>query len=193
MNVPHLNIQSQHAQIGLQQHQPEMSIKQRGADLRIDQELVGTLRISTTASRLYIDQSEAFADADLKGPLRRGKEWGTKGKQSVLEYIAKTARDGERLKKIENGTNVLSELARESGQLKVKEAHFTMVPKDIFRVRFDYVPSDVRISVDWPDPQIEVRRNDPDIRIPKWQSKVYLQQKNWIAFSVEGSTISKQL
>src|SRR5690554_5244976 len=193
MNHPQIQIHTERAHIGIQQQRPPMSIRQRPADLEINQELVGSFRLSKTASKLFIDQSEAFADADRKGPLRRSREAVTKAHQNVMKYIARTAQQGERLKKIEHGGNAIAEIARQKGTREEFSFNYGTVPKNAFRVKFDFVPSELKVDVDWPEPNIRVRRNEPDIHIPKWQTNAYLKQKNSIHFSVAGGTINKQL
>ncbi|MDQ0254530.1 hypothetical protein J2S74_001909 [Evansella vedderi] len=186
MSIPQINIHTERAEVGITQHRPEMQIRQQSADLHIQQELAGTLRISKTASKLFIDQSEAFADADLKGPLRRGKENAAAAMQNILQYIAKTAREGEQLKKIEHGGNQLAALAKQKGERAPIEIGQGTIPANAFRVQFNYVPSEIAVDVDWPEPQIQITKRDPEVHIPKWQTEVYLQQKQQIAFSVSG-------
>lgn len=194
MELAKIQIHTVRAETGLQINRPAMSVRQRPADLQLKQELIGSFRLSTTASKLYIDQTEAFADADLKGPLRRSREAVTKAHQNVMEYVAKTARQGERMKRIENGGNVLADIARENGERKQFSYNVANVPKNAFRVKFDYVPSEVHVQIDWPDPNIRVKRNEPEIQIPKWQTNAYLKQKNSIHFSVTtGNMINKTL
>ncbi|WP_096190273.1 DUF6470 family protein [Evansella halocellulosilytica] len=193
MQLPRVDIQTQHAQIGMQQHKPQMTISQRPADISIDQELNGNLTISTTASKLYIDQSEAFADADLKGPFRRLSEWAADAKQNVMQYMAKTARQGEQLKRIENGINALPSIAKQNSERPLREVNVGFVPENAFKVKFDYTPSDIKVNVDWPGPDIRVQTNDPDVHIPRWETDVYIQQKESIQFFYVDPTIDRTL
>ncbi|SES30230.1 DUF6470 family protein [Salipaludibacillus aurantiacus] len=193
MEFPRLHISSVQAQTGIRQQRPPMSIQQPNADLHINQDLSGTLHISTTASRLFIDQSEAFADADLKGPLRRVKEYGAQSQQKVRQYVAKVTREGEQLKKIEHGTNALASIAKQNGERPPKDYNYGVVPEHMGKVTFKYQPSDLSIQSDWADPDIRITPNKPDISIPRWETEVYLQQKNNIQFSVTGGSVNRQL
>ncbi|WP_088032459.1 DUF6470 family protein [Evansella clarkii] len=193
MNMPQIEIQQQNARTAIHYSRPQMSIRQPSATLEINQDLAGTLNISRTASKMYIDQSEAFADANLKAPLRQSKEWSQAGKQAAMAYIAKTAGQGEQLKKIENGTNALPSIARQNGEKPQRQAGLVMMPESAFKVRFNFVPSELNIESKWGKPTIHARKNDPEIHIPKWQTDVYLEQKNWISFSVAGRTVNQQL
>ncbi|WP_280769573.1 DUF6470 family protein [Salipaludibacillus daqingensis] len=194
MDVARLDISTVQAQIGLQQQRPPMSIHQPSGDLYIDQELVGSFRISTTASKLFIDQTEAFADADLKGPMRRVDEFAARARQNVMQYVAKTIQQGEQLKKIEHGSNAIASIAKQNSELfPERQYNIGMVPEHMGKVSFDYRPSEVSMQFDWPEPTIRFQRNDPQINIPRWETNVYLQQKNQIDFSVIGGSINRQL
>ncbi|MFA9558924.1 DUF6470 family protein [Evansella sp. AB-rgal1] len=193
MQIPKIQIHTQRAETGISQNRPSMSIRQQQADLDIKQDLAGSFRLSSTASKLFIDQSEAFADAGSIPPLRRASNWAASTKQSVMQYIAKVARQGEQLKKIENGGNAIVGLAKENGERRSYEVGLGYVPKTAFKVRFNYVPSEVSVDIDWKGPQIRFKKNEPNIHIPRWESNVYLQQKNAISFSVSGSHVNKQL
>ncbi len=191
MQLAHIHIQSQNAEVGLSQTRPNMNIRQHPAVMQIDQELAGTLSISKTASKLYIDQTEAFADANLKSPLRMSSEWSGKGEQAVMNYITKTARDGEQLKKIETGAKVLPQLAKQNGERQPKEVNVGFVPENAFKVTFDFEPLQITVESEWPDPNIEFHVKPPDIQIPKWETDVYLQQKEAISF--QATNVDKRL
>lgn len=193
MDVARYTIQSRDAVINIQQQRPTLSIRQRPADMQISQDLAGSLRISTTASQLFIDQTEAFADADLKSPLRRVEEFAARARQNVLQYVAKTAQQGEMLKKIEHGTDAIPRVAQQKGAREPKQYTFAAVPKHMGKVKVDYRPSEVNIQIDWAKPNIRFRKNDPEIHFPKWETSVYLQQKNNIQFDVVGGSVNRQL
>lgn len=193
MDLARINIQSQDAVIGMQQQRPPLSIKQRPADMQIDQNLGNSLSISTTASKLFIDQTEAFADAGLKSPMRRVEEFAARAQQNISQYVAKTAQQGETLKKIEHGTNAIPRLAEQNGTRAPKQYNVAMVPEHMGKVRINFQPSEVRIQSDWQKPSIQFQKNDPEIHIPRWETNVYVQQKNAIQFDVIGGSVNRQL
>jgi hypothetical protein len=193
MELAMVQIATQRAITGISHQRPQISIRQRPADMEISQELNGSFRISTTASKLFIDQTEAFADANLKSPLRFASESSASSKQSVSQYIAKTARQGEQLKKIEHGANAIPAIAKQNGERPEVQVSLVSIPKDAFRVDFNYVPSEVKVDVNWPDPTIQIRKNDPEIHVPKWETNVYLQQKNSISITSVGAHVNMQM
>src|SRR5690625_4986992 len=106
MKLPYIAISTTSAATGLEHHRPPMQIKQRPADIHMRRS-EDQLEISTKAAQLYIDQSEAFADAHLKRPLRSMNEFVAAAKQHVLMSIGHMAQEGRQLMAIETGTNAI--------------------------------------------------------------------------------------
>ncbi|MFN7252522.1 MAG: DUF6470 family protein [Anaerobacillus sp.] len=193
MQVPYIQMNSVLGQIGLQPNRPQMQINQRNAELSIHQDH-STMSISTRASKLYIDQTEAFADAHLKGPLRSSNEFISKAEGKVAQYIAKTAQQGDMMMRIENGFGAIPRIAEINSELyPEKELNVGFLPRSTSQVKFNYVPSEVKIQVTSSMPEIHVRKNDPQISIPKWQSNAYVKQKNNLTMKVIGLNVNRQL
>ncbi|SDH19564.1 hypothetical protein SAMN05192534_102134 [Alteribacillus persepolensis] len=89
MNIPMVEITMTHAKLGMNMSRPPLEIKQRPADIHIEQNFQHTVHISTESASVKIDQSEAFADANMIHPFDRLKQYAEKGKQAALEYAAK--------------------------------------------------------------------------------------------------------
>ncbi|WP_062050211.1 DUF6470 family protein [Bacillus sp. JCM 19034] len=193
MQQVQLHIDQTLAQTGLRSVQPPMQIKQHQADLQISQEHTNLVEISTTARRLYIDQTEAFADANLKTPLRLSNEFYQRIRGTVMNYVAKTAREGEQLKKIENGNHAITHIAAQRGSRPQKQANIAYMPNSMSKVSFDYQPSEVHIRARKSEANIHVTPQKPEIDIPKWGVDIYLQQKNQIAFQAVGTNVDRGL
>ncbi|MFA9458574.1 DUF6470 family protein [Halalkalibacter sp. AB-rgal2] len=193
MQLAQLNIYQTFAQTGLQTRQPTMSIRQHHADLRIQQEHVNLVEISTTGQRLFIDQTEAFADANLKSPLRHSLEFYSSTKQKTMQYIAKMAREGEQLKRIDRNVDAISSIAKQNYGPSHPRVNIAYMPSSMSKVAIDYKPSEVHYHVRKSEPTIQVTRREPDIDIPRWEANVYLQQKNAIAFEATGAAIDRNL
>lgn len=192
MQLPYLQISSVDGQIGMKAHRPPLEIKQPNADLSIKQDHFTTVQISHTASQLLIDQKEAFADANLKGPLRSSNEFISKIKQKVMEYISRTSSQGDQMMRIENGTEIFPRLAAQNSQLYPdRELNITSMPRP-FQVKFQYTPSQVSFDVKNSQPEINVRRNEPKISIPKWQTDTYVRQKNNLNIQAIGLQVNLQ-
>lgn len=192
MQLPSLNIQKTDAYIGLHLQRPGLQIRQRNADLQILQDPVG-MEMRTSKPKLSIDQTEAFADANLKTPLRLANDFWAKTESVVSQYVAKTALEGEQLKSIENGTGVIQRIAKQRSERPIPEINIGYMPRSMNRVRFDYRPSEVTIHAPFKEAEISVTRRAPQIEIPKWQTDVYVRQKNQISFEAVGVNVDRGL
>lgn len=196
MQVPYLQMSSVHGKIGLQQQRPPMQIKQPSADLTIKQEHVDHFKISKRPAKLTIDQTEAFADANLKGPLRSSNEFIAKTKQKVAQYISKTVQQGDQLQKIENGggSAKLAHISKANAEIFTQRSFgYGTMPRNAFQVKFHYQPSEISLNITSSMPDIQVRKNDPNISIPKWQTNAYVEQKNNLTIQAVGLQVNMGL
>lgn len=113
MNIPQLQIQTTNGVLGLQITKPTQEIEQPKATLT-QQQPAAILDMSTTRPQLSIDTTEARAEIDLKSVARRIAEFAQLGKQSAMEGIGRRAQEGQQLLRIENGGNMLAELAKQN-------------------------------------------------------------------------------
>lgn len=189
--MPTILYHIQNGQIGINQSRPNLEIHQKEADLSIKQP-AAILEIKTTPGRLLIDQTEAFADVDYKGILRRSKEWTAKAIQEINANIAKIAREGDQMMQIENGGNVFAQIAKADGFPPMKERNLAYIPKDFRHVKIDITPTKVDINVQRRDPIIESKINKPELTYHRWQTDVYMLQKPNLSFEVIGSNLDIQ-
>lgn len=192
MNLPRLEMSSTYAQIGMKSNRPHMSVKQYHADLQIKQSHVN-LEIKRSDGTLTIDQSEAFASIDATPPLRRSDEFIARTKSEVAQYISKTSRQGDQMMKIENGGgNAFSAIAAENSKLPSKEVELTLAPKPL-SVKMNYQPGEFSVSVKPDRVEVNIQKRDPEISIPKWQTDVYIKQKNNLTFQAVGLNVNRGL
>lgn len=114
LNIPQLQIQTTRGILGLQITKPTQEIEQPRPTLT-QQQPAAILEISTTRPQLSVDTTEARAEVDMKSVFRRSEENAQYGKQSAMEGIARRAQEGQQLVQIENGGNVISEIAKHNG------------------------------------------------------------------------------
>ncbi|UOE93806.1 DUF6470 family protein [Alkalihalobacillus sp. LMS39] len=193
MQLPYLDITTTDAKIGMKSNTPPIRISQRDADVTMRGNGVDHIKISTTASQLFIDQSAAFADAGLKGPLRRADEHAQKTTSKIYEFMAKKMQQGDAMMKIENGSNVIPRLAVEDGKLFDFNLQYKQMPTGTEKVRFNYSPS--KVSIEGPQNRLDINVNihKPQYQVSKWQTDVYVQQKESIHFSVVGLNVNRGL
>ncbi|KMK77428.1 DUF6470 family protein [Alkalihalobacillus pseudalcaliphilus] len=193
MRVPELHINQIWAQIGIHKNEPPVQIRQKQAQLFIDQKIDEVIQIRTSQSSLHIDQSEAFADAHLKSPLRYAKEFYQKMIPAVHTYISKKVNQGKQLQAIHLYTNPIANIARHETVKATPSSQIAYMPKSLDRVKFHYQPSEVHIQAPDGYVDIHVQKHDPQIHIQKWQADVYVRQKNAISFHVQDQAVNRAL
>ncbi|WP_080843989.1 DUF6470 family protein [Cytobacillus gottheilii] len=177
MNMPSLQVHQISAKLGINIYQPTMKIQQSQAEMRIEQP-AAKLEINYKKSKLNIDQTEAFADVDQKSAARRTREWAEQSKQMLAQGVARRAREGEQMMKIENGGDAIARISKQNSSPPMKEIGIGYLPKTPFRVKIDYDPGDVDVNFTSFKPRIDVTTNKPVMQHENWSADPYLKQKN---------------
>ncbi|MDV2684291.1 DUF6470 family protein [Alkalihalophilus lindianensis] len=193
MRALHLDIQSTNAYVGLKSNRPHPHIKQHQADLQIRQTHTGIIEISTKASELFIDQTEAFADANLKTALRLANDFYSSSTAKVAEHMTKKRQEGDQMMKIENGFGAFARLAKSNTQSSPSQLHVVNMPRSMDQTKIHFQPSQISFNVPRHVADISINRREPDIQMPKWQTDTYLRQKNSISFQAVGASINRGL
>ncbi|MDT8858787.1 DUF6470 family protein [Alkalihalobacillus sp. MEB130] len=190
MQLPSIQIHQTEALIGLRSQRPGLQIRQESPDMKIHQNHHGLIEISQTASKMHIDQTEAFADANLVPTLRQNKEYLESGKSKVAQFIARTAQQGDQMMRIENGTGALARISKVNSERPEKQATLGYMPKSMDRVNITFQPSQVTTRANVQPVTVTVQQKDPYIDIPKWQTETYIRQKNHISFQAVGGNVN---
>lgn len=193
MQLPRLEIDNRAAYIGINQRQATLEIRQPKADVRMNQPQPEVEYIKTQ-SKLEIDQTEAFADANLKNPLRVVKEWAEKAKQKVLQSLSEVAAEGDRLMKIEErDKTVIPEIARQNSEPEQKRINIGFMPSSAEKVKFYYQPSMIDVKVRRGNFQIDIEPKDIVKNFKPGNLQVYLKQKAVMNIKVVGSTLDQKI
>ena len=144
MNFPQIRLQSSPASITIQTTPGKMEIEQPPAQLDIQQPQA-ILDIETTPGRLTIDQTEAWADMNIKSVFRVAEEAAQEGQQAVLEATASAAQDGDELMMIENGGGAIASQAKRNGESPRYEFNIGWIPRH-GSVKIQYDPASVKIE-----------------------------------------------
>ncbi|WP_342670175.1 DUF6470 family protein [Bacillus marinisedimentorum] len=169
-----LGIRTEQAVQQLEQPKAEMSIQQQPAELHID----------TSPGRLSIDQTQAWADMDLKSVFRRTEDFARQGYEDWLAGLARMARQGDELMKIENGGNPIVSQAKENSEDPMYDFNIGWIPS-AGSVKINYEPGDVEI--DWTPnrPEIDVKINKPVHRYSPGSVNFHMEQWNSLKIDFE--------
>lgn len=108
-----LRITQSYARIGIISHPARMTLKQPKPVLSIESP-AAEMDIDTQLPKVHIDQSRCFAESGLKSPFELTREMALDGMEAALLGIGRIAREGDRMMAIENGENVIADIAWQS-------------------------------------------------------------------------------
>ncbi|WP_456277629.1 DUF6470 family protein [Bacillus sp. AK128] len=191
MNIPSLRYHINNAQIGMNHSRPNTEIRQREADLRIDVK-EGNFQIKTTPGQLEIDQSQAFKDVGIMDVFERTEQFVSKAKGQWYEGVARIAREGNQMMKIENGGNAIPRIAKQNSQPNIKQAGLGYLPSSHFAVKINIEPTKVDINIEPNKVQIDSKTNPPQFKYNRWEIDTYLKQEPFIDIEYIGNHIDKK-
>lgn len=94
------------------------------------------LELNVTLPQVDLDPSEALADIGLRPLGEVMRERAQRGQAAMLNYIAKTAHEGDRLAQVEVSNDVIAELAKEKWP-DSRELNIDIAPKHRVDVRVE--------------------------------------------------------
>lgn len=193
MQLPRLELHNTFAQLGVQKKNASIEIKQPKAELNYNQPQP-SMEIHKSASKLEIDQTEAFADANLKHPFRNIKEWTERAKQKILQSLAEKANEGDRLMKIEDRSeSVIPEIAKQKSETPPKQFNIGFMPSSTDKVKFTYQPSEIKIKMNTEPIKFNVKTHGPIIKYHPGDFNIYLKQKASLKIQAVGATLDQQI
>ena len=184
-----LIINQTHAKIGIERVPGRLEIRTRNAVLELHQEQA-KVNIQTELPKIEIDQREAFADIGLKSYRDLAKEMVQMAYQNVMQYIAKTASDGDRLAAIELGGNPLADIA-ERDAFPEKEFGYDYIPKT--RPKISLQEGKVHIDVEPRGVEANYIPGDVEFNFIPTKINIYMRQYNSISFEYKGTKVDTYL
>ncbi|AKL86526.1 YviE [Bacillus atrophaeus UCMB-5137] len=183
MEIPKLIMHSVQAKIGLTTTPASLKMEQPQADLEIKQPQAD-MEMSVTPGKLTIDQTQAWEELDRKHIFKRIEEASQKGRQDVMEGIARTAEEGAELMRIENGANPIASQAKRNAALHKIQLGENYAPS-FSRVKVQYTPSQLEINVTPHKPVIQAEPHKPVVEYMPGDVKVDMLQYPDLKIEVE--------
>lgn len=183
MQLPQLRMESQFAKIQINQTNARLEIKQEQPQVMIQQPKP-EVRMQTTPSKLSIDQTQAWEDMDLLSIFRRNDRFASEALQALQAGLARTAREGNELMKIENGGNPIAAQAKRMSSPPPKELGIKFIPSH-FAVKTHYQPSELHIDVTTNKPKIDAKIHAPQFTYHPGDVQTSLLQRNYLKITYE--------
>ena len=189
MKLPQIRMESQFAKIQINQTNARQDIKQELPQMQIEQPQA-EVSLRTTPSKLSIDQSQAWADMNLKTIRMLNDGFAKEALQTVQQGTARTAREGRELMKLENGGNPIAAQAKRNYSPPMKQLGIKFIPSN-FSVKIDYQPSELNIDVTTHKPKIQAQTYKPTFTYHPGNVETSLLQKNYLNVSFTEGTGKK--
>ncbi|MGM8212553.1 DUF6470 family protein [Virgibacillus sp. W0430] len=186
MQFPRLQMESQRAQIVIQQQAGKQTIQQPAARLSIEQPKA-TLTIKTKPSKLTIDQSQAWEEMNLMSTKQHIKKQADTGMNNALEGAGRRAEQGTQLMRIETKGNPIKDQAYVNGSTQQKRIGMKFIPSP-FAVKINYERADVDIFVKVNRPTIQATRNQPELHYERGKVDIAMKQYAKLTINVAEHT-----
>lgn len=187
MNMAKLEIQQSHIRLDWDVQRPTYSFEPGHAEVEITQQPAEMI-LNRTPIKLTIDQTQCWADMDLKHISQRIAEAAADGKQSILAYIERVTLEGEQLGAIENTGNTIRQIAANNAYPKSPQFKYGNVPGN-FSLRFAFTPGE--LNMDWKigGATIDVRSVPFHHSYEKGSITYSIPQRNEMHFQVVGGKL----
>lgn len=185
MKLPQIRMESQLAKIQINQTDARLDIKQELPLMKIEQPHA-EVKMRTTPSKLSIDQSRAWEDMNLMSILKRNDRFAREALQAAQAGMARTAREGNELMKIQYGGNVIASQAKRISSPPMKALGIKFIPST-FAVKIDYRPSEVHIDVTTHKPRMQAQTYEPEFTYHPGQVETSLLQRNYLNITYDNN------
>lgn len=188
MSVGQINITQTFARLEWETLPPTYTFEPAHTTITIDKQPV-ELILNRTPPMLRIDQSQCWADMDLKNVFQRIAEAAEDGKQQVLKYIEKATLDGEQLGAIGNPGNVIYNQALGHKLIPKQSLQYGNVPEN-FSLRYECIPGE--LNIDWKPGEIKIDVQTVPFKHSYEKGKILyaMQRKNELYFEVAGGSLN---
>lgn len=188
MQIPQIRLQQAHAQIGLRISQPVQEIQQKPAELSIKQESA-KMTIENKPSQLIIDDEQFWNDLGFKSIPTLSQENAQHGRETVLDYIATKAQEGDQLAKIENKSDAIVGFVTEKVLQPKEDFNIAFIPSP-GSVKIQFTPAELHINWKKGGADIQVTQNKVVHHYTPGKTEVYLQQRQQLQIDFVGTNIN---
>ena len=156
MKLDQIQIHTTDAKVDLHISDPVQHIEQPRAQQHIEQP-AATLEIHSEAAKLFIDSSQAYRDLGLLTPKESVEQYAQKGKEKVMEGIARRASEGDQMMNIgKNSGNAIQQIAASKVFRAPPQMAITWKPS-VGAVKIHYQAGNLDINIQPHKPRIDVK------------------------------------
>ncbi|CAM3692999.1 DUF6470 domain-containing protein [Cohnella lubricantis] len=182
MNLQRLSIHQTFGQIGMKAEPGSQSIRSPRGDQSIRQQ-PADLQIKSPPGRLAIDSAAAWDALGKGGNLAWSSRIYSQSKNILLQGIAKTAQDGERMGDLLSPGNPFAQIARSDALADRPSVSYTGAA-GYMNVKVSYAPQDASVQVTPHKAEISYTPRKPEVQYHPGSVDIYSRQRNSIDIHV---------
>lgn len=182
-----LNIETVKAQISIRTTNTKVSIMQPPPDFEMHT-VQSQIQIKREPLQIKIDQSQCFNESGLMNNVALMEDNTARGQQAFIEGIARQVSEGNQMTMIENGANMIAEIAY-GNSFEIREYDIGTMPKS--KPKIDFVGGTMDIKVDEGYVQTRFKPNMPQIDYEVGGVETTLSQQPSISITYVGENIDK--
>ncbi|WP_397537244.1 DUF6470 family protein [Rummeliibacillus pycnus] len=156
MRIDQIQIHTTNAKLALNISKPVQQIEQPRAQQSIEQP-AATLEMHSTPSKLLIDSSQAYRDLGLLTAKEAVEYSAQKGKEDVMEGIARRVSEGDQMMDISiSSENAIQNIAESTALSPPPQMAITWKPS-VGAVKINYEAGSLDINIQQNKPKIDVQ------------------------------------
>ena len=184
-----IQIDTVKAQIYVKTTNAKVKIESPPADFEMHTKQAKIL-IQKEPIKLRIDQSQCFNESGLLNNEAQLEDNKNRSQQAVLQGIARKVSEGNQMAMIENGANMISEIAY-SSTFDIREYDMGIMPMS--KPQIDFIGGELDIKVDDGYVQINSKPNMPKIDYEAGAVETSMSQQPSISIRYIGENIDKSV
>lgn len=178
--TPQIQIRQQYARIGIDADLGKQEIRQRPAQLTLKTE-PSRLTVESKPGELQIDQTKVRDALGVGSSLTFMSRVYEEARNVGLQGIARIVERGNRMAAIQNKTNAIADIARDTS-FKPYEFNYQFQPASMDNVDLSYTAHKPEIAFTPATLDIQVEVHAPEISYTRGKLDIYMQQYASVAF-----------
>ncbi|WP_134683495.1 DUF6470 family protein [Brevibacillus migulae] len=190
MQLPKIQMSQTYLQLGLNIRKPVQEIEQPMAELNLRQE-PAIIEIRQPQGVLSIDSTRARQSLGIRTPMEFSDYNASFGRDKLMEFIANTVAEGERLGAIEKGGNPIADMAFET----FATATTPDIPPPTYDegVDISFQARPAEINVERRGMKMDPQIHQPILKYTPGKVEGYVKQWNSLQLSVIGLNVDRSL
>jgi len=188
VNFPQLEVNQTFSRLGWDTQRPSYTFEPGNTTITM-QPQKAEMQTNRIPPQLTIDQSQCWADMDLKHIFQRIAEAAADGKQEALQYMARLTAEGEQLGAIESQGNPIASIAKSKVISPQHRFQYGNVPGN-FSLKISFTPGELQTEWTPAKMNMDVQQTPFHHQYEKGKISYYMQKKSEFHFQMIGGNVN---